>query len=179
MAARTVPPVPAFLAGQKLTATGLNQIGTWMLFWSDPPMFRMRQSVAQSIPNGTVTQILMDTPDWDTDSGRSVSSPYSYTIPVGMGGRWRFTWGISWFANATGSRIAILYRNGSPALGDTDDVAADNDFTAEAMAATVLVNAGDVMSVWGYQNDGASLNTQVNAQFTSFFEGRLVSLANP
>lgn len=183
MTARTVPTMPAFLAGQKLTATLLNQVGAYSTFWADPPMFRMYQSVVQSIPNGTNTQIRMDTGTgggaWDTDSGRSAVSPYGYTIPVGMSGRWRFTWAVEWAFNATGARVAVLYQNGSPVTGDTDDVAANNDFTAEIGTGTVVVNAGDVMSVWGYQNSGGALNTAAAGQFSSFFEGEFRSLANP
>jgi hypothetical protein len=183
MAARTVPTMPSFLAGQKLTATLLNQVGSYVTFWTSPPMFRMIQTVSQSIPNTTTTQVTMDSvtggQGWDTDSGRSGSTPYSYTIPVGMGGRWQFSWGVAWPFNATGSRVAILERNGTPSVGSTDDVAANNDFTDEAMTATVLVNAGDVMSVWAYQNSGGALSLAVGTQFASFFEGRFVSLGSP
>jgi hypothetical protein len=175
--------MPSFLAGQKLTAALLNQIGTYNTFWANPPMFRMYQAVAQSIPNATNTQVKMDTGTgggaWDTDSGRSGTTPYSYTIPVGMGGRWRFTWAVEWAFNAVGARVAVLYQNGVPVTGDTDDVAANNDFTSEIGTGTVLVTAGDVMSVWGYQNSGGALNTAAAGQFSSFFEGQLVSLASP
>lgn len=183
MAARSVPTMPSFLAGQKLTATLLNQVGTYGTFWSSPPMFRMIQTVSQSIANATTTQVLMDggtgTGAWDSDSGRSATTPYSYTIPIGMGGRWQFSWGIAWPFNSTGSRVAILEKNGSPSAGSTDDMAANNDFTDESSTATVLVNAGDVMSVWAYQNSGVALSLAVGSQFCSFFEGRLVSLGSP
>lgn len=179
MTARTVPTMPNFLAGQKLTAALLNQVGTYGVFWANKPMFRMYQSVGQSIPNTTNTQVTMDTSLYDTDSGRAASSPYSYVIPVGMTGRWKFSWGVSWAANTTGSRVAILYRNGAAVLGDTDDVAADNDIPADNGTATVPVNAGDVMGIYVYQNSGGALSTTANAQFASFFEGELDSLANP
>lgn len=179
MTARSVPVMPNFFAGQKLTGTLLNLLGAYVVFWANPPSFRMNQSVTQSVPNLTNTQITMDSPQWDSDSGRNVGSPYSYVIPAGMTGRWQFSWGVAWPFNSTGSRVAVLYRNGAPSVGSTDDVAANNDFTDESSTATVAVNAGDVMSVWAYQNSGGALSTAANTQFASFFEGRLVSLGNP
>jgi hypothetical protein len=174
--------MPSFLAGQKLTATLLNQIGTYTAFWANPPMFRMYQSVAQPMPNGAFAQILMDAGSgvgaWDTDSGRSGTSPYSYIIPVGMTGRWRFNWKVGFSSNATGVRAAQLYKNGS-SIGDEEFINAPASGAASYVlgTASVLVNAGDVLSAWGYQSSGAPLNTDTNSP--SFFEGELQSLASP
>lgn len=178
MVARTVPTLPTWLAGQKITSTLLNQISTYGQFWADPPMFSMHQVSTQSIGNATYTQITMDTPDWDTDSGRAVGNPYSYTIPAGMTGRWQFTFKIGWATNAAGNRLGALYKNGAiiqnGEVGYIAPGAANNPEYGTTV--TVVCNAGDVMAVYGYQSSGGALSTQT---LDSFFEGRLISLATP
>lgn len=181
MAARTVPTVPTWLAGQKLTAAGLNLIGTWQLFWSNRPMFRMHQSVAQSVPNGVWTQITCDTPDYDTDSGRATSTPWSYTIPAGMGGRWRFWWSVPWAANTTGERASNIWKNGA-AASSIDAVTPVSALYAGSVGLTdvITVAGGDVMALYGYQSSGAALNAFSTADPSySFFGGILESLGTP
>lgn len=181
MTARTVPTMPGFLAGQKLTATLLNQVGSYGTFWGDPPMFRMYQAVTQSVNSSVNTQITMDSVEYDTDSGRGGSSPWAYTVPVGMTGRWYFGAMISWAGNATGVRISEIYKNGSLINGAQESVQAApaTNSTNCFIGITVAVNAGDVISAYGWQQSGGALSTNVANGFPSFFEGRLISLANP
>ena len=178
MVARTVPTMPTWLSGQKITSTLLNQISTFGNFWANPPEFRMYQGVAQSIPNAAVTTLTMDTPDSDTDSGRAVGTPWSYTIPAGMSGRWQFTVDFVLSASGGNEGDAILQKNGTTVTG----VQATNNTTAlrtGLIIQTIRVNAGDVMTAAAFQQSGAAVNTFVSATITSSFEGRLVSLANP
>jgi len=180
MTARTVPTMPAFLAGQKLTAALLNQVGSYSTFWVNPPMFRIYQSVAQSIPNTTDTQITCDGLDYDTDSGHQGSTPYSYVIPSGMGGRWRFTWAVAMAINSTGSRAGYIKVNNLRIFApETVGAAANNDVSQSFGTNTILVNAGDVISLWIWQNSGGALSTLATANNVSVLEGELVSLANP
>jgi hypothetical protein len=179
VAARTVPTLPTWLAGQKITSTLMNQITTYGQFWANPPMFRMYQSIAQSVPNAVYTQITMDALDYDTDSGRAAGTPWSYTIPAGMSGRWTFNWKVGWAINATGARLESLYRNGSPVTAEQSsatNAGASRTADVAASGTTIAVNAGDIISVWGFQESTAALNTDAGQ---SSFEGRLVSLATP
>jgi hypothetical protein len=170
--------MPSFLAGQKLTATLLNQIGTYNTFWANVPMFRMYQSVAQSIPNSAITQVTMDTLSYDSDTGRTGSTPYSYVIPTGMTGRWTFTVHIPMAAGANSEHDVFLLRNGTAVVGSqvTDMV---STLTSELVTLTVPVNAGDVMGAAVYQQTGGAESTFVGANMQPTFEGRLVSLASP
>lgn len=178
MAARTVPTPPTWTAGQRVTAAQLQLQTTWSNFWSSPPMFCMHQVTIQSVANTTYTQITMDTVDWDTDSGRAAGTPYSYTIPVGMTGRWTFTFKVGWAANATSNRLGALYKNGTIVQnGEVGYFTTDASNNPEyGTTVTVPCNAGDVMSVWAYQGSGGALNTKT---LDSYFEGRLISLASP
>lgn len=182
MSARAVPTMPDWVFQEEITSSLLNQITTYARFWANPPMFRMYQTIATTLTtSGNYYQLTMDTSDYDTDSGRSNASPYSYTIPPGMGGRWRFGVIASYAANASGVRAAAIYVNGSQAndaywqVPSTSGVSILN---VGGMTA-IKVNSGDVISAYGYQTSGGSLATNTVAGLSSVFEGRLESLANP
>lgn len=182
MAARTVPTMPDWSSGQKLTSALLQQITTYNRFWANPPRFRMYQTLAQSVPNNAYAQITMDALQADTDSGRAAGTPWSYTIPAGMSGIWEFKIKIMWAPSATGSRLASVGRNGT--TDSTAELAALPASAAFASAPGVVavslpVSAGDAMSAWGLQDSGGALNTRLNATGASYFEGRLISLASP
>lgn len=181
MAARTLPTMPDWTTGQEITSSLLNQITTYARFFANPPMFRMYQSVAQSVPNGADTQLTMDVSDYDTDSGRAVTTPWAYTIPAGMTARWTFSAAVLYAGNATGTRVTSIRKNGV-VLPDGGITAGAGASVAHGYLATVTVPvaAGDVISVWTWQNSGGALSTSVStASGLSYFEGRLVSLANP
>lgn len=180
MTARALPVMPNFFAGQKLTGTLMNQVGTYGVFWADKPMFRMYQSIGQSIPNTVDTQVTCDTSHYDTDSGRQGTSPYNYVIPPGMNGRWRFTWAVSMVNNSVGARDAYIKVNGNRIAGpEAAGAAASNDVTQAFGMTTIPVSAGDVISLWIWQNSGGALSTVASSNNVTVFEGELVSLANP
>jgi hypothetical protein len=180
MAARTLPTMPSWSTGQEITSSLLNQITAYSQFWSSPPMFSMYQATVQSVATGAYAQITCDTSLWDTDSGRSATTPYSYTIP--FAGRWEFSWKIGWAVNATGGRLSALYQNGTIVTGSQTGLQAITDAgrTTDVAASTktVLCNVGDVMSIWAFQDSGGNLSTDTTGG-ASYFEGRLVSLASP
>lgn len=180
MTARTLPVMPSFLAGQKLTATLLNQVGNYATFWASPPSFRMYQSIAQSIPNTTWTQVTCDTADYDSDSGRQGGTPYNYVIPTGMTGRWQFGWQIPWNNNGTGTRDSGLRKNGLAISGYTTYLpAAGSGSGGAGWTDPIAVNAGDSMSIWAFQSSGGALSTAVATDSFAIFWGRLVSLGTP
>lgn len=181
MAARTVPTMPDFFSGQKLTSALLQQITTYNRFWANPPMFRMIQTVSQSVPNNAYTQITMDGSVWDTDSGRAAGTPWAYTIPAGMSGRWEFKIKIAWVPNAVGTRLADVARNGF--IDTTAEIATATTSASfnpgNVVVVTLAVNAGDVMAPYALQDSGGALGTKANASGASMFEGVLRSLATP
>lgn len=178
MTARTVPTLPTWTAGQRVLASQLQSITTYGLFQSSPPSFRMYQAIAQSIANNTWTQITCDTSVYDSDTGRGGSTPWAYTIPTGMAGRWQFSVKSGWASNATGMRAAALYKNGSPVADmQVNEQAATGQPSFVLSTGTPVVAAGDVMSIWGFQSSGGALNT--DATSFSTFEGRLASWGSP
>ncbi len=178
MAARTLPTLPSWTAGQRVLASQLQQITTWGAFKDNPPGFSMTHTIGISVSNGVYTQIPMDTLEWDSDSGRGGSTPWSYTIPIGMSGRWTFSYKVSWAVNNTGDRLVSLYKNGSIiSSGQISGPPTTTAHNAEnSTTRTVLCAGGDVMAVYALQSitGGGALSTN-----SGFFEGRLTSLANP
>ncbi len=178
MSARTLPTLPSFGTLSVATSAELNAICTYQAFWANPPMFQMYQNTVQSIPTSTFTQITMDTPVWDTDTGRALTTPFSYVIP--FYGRWEFKFGASDSINSAGSRISALYKNGVAVTPSQTTEPTSSTITIDMTGrpVTVLCNIGDVMGVYGWQSSGGALNTDTGAG-ASYFEGKLVSLASP
>jgi hypothetical protein len=179
MSARTLPSLPTFSAetGVVVTASQMALVTAYQQFWADPPMFRMYQTAGQSVASGANTQITCDNGSYDTDSGRSGSSPYSYTIP--FAGRWRITGLVVWPTSATGARQTLIFQNGSAIIGafsSTPGVALTN---GTQVTVTVPCNVGDVIALYAWQNSGGPLTTNVGSAQNSFIEGELVSLASP
>lgn len=180
MTARAMPVMPNFFAGQKLTGTLMNQVAAYGVFGANPPMVRAYQTISQPITSGTDAQITTDTRDYDTDSIWQATTPYSLIVPAGMTGRWCLTWSVATGVNASGARDAYIKRNGNRISGAaTAGAAADNDYVQAVMTTTILLNAGDVLGLWFWQNSGSTLSTTVSATNQSIFEARLISLANP
>jgi len=180
LAARTIPTLPTWTAGARVTSGRLVSMVNYQKFWADPPMFRMYQSIAQSIPNTTDTQITCDVSSYDTESGRAASTPWSYTIPAGQGGRWQLAWAAATVTNSTGARDSYIKANGSRITGSpTAGAAPSNDLSQSFGVTTVALSAGDVLALWLWQNSGGALNTATGGNNSSLFEGRLISLASP
>jgi hypothetical protein len=180
MAARTLPTLPNFVFQQELTSSQMNQLAIYQAFWANPPMFSMHQATTNSMASGTATQLICDVSDYDTDSGRSSATPFSYIVP--FAGRWTFSGAINWPGNATGYRYTALYQNGSAVVaGKTNspvNAAANSSITE--VTKTIPCNVGDVIAIYGVNNSGSALSTVVSdLTQTSFFEGILKSLASP
>lgn len=181
MSARIVPTMPDWTSHQVVTSALLEQITTYGRFWANPPAFRMTQQIAQSIPNAIWTQVTCDTLDYDTDSGRALTSPWSYTIPVGMTGRWQFGWMLPWVDNTTGTRDCEIRKNGNNISSYvTYAPVGSGGSGGQGWTDPIAVAAGDVMSMWGYQSiTSGALSTSVQTDTFPVFWGRLFSLANP
>lgn len=180
MTARSLPTMPSFLAGQKLTAATLNQITTFSNFWADPPTVRAYQSVTQSLTSGTDTQITLDQKQWDSDSFWQSATPYNIVIPAGWGNGLRMTFSFSaaFASNVTGSRAVYIKKNGTRVTGSTDDDASNNDITIVNGTASLIVNSGDTIALWAWQNSGGALSTTTTAD-TSWIEGWLRGTGSP
>jgi hypothetical protein len=116
----------------------------------------------QSIPNNANTLISWDTKDHST---LGFSAGTTITVPAYSGiRRIRVTAGLTWDVNATGLRIAQIYKNGAAlAVGATLDqrlALAANNVCHNLTTGTITVAENDTISLNVLQNSGGALNAQ-------------------
>lgn len=159
----TIPVERTWVAGEVVTAAYFNSnLRDAINFLLSMPVAELRQSVAQSLTNGTPAPITMDVEDTDNDGGHDlVSNTYRYTAQTAL--RFQFSGGIGYAASATGRRGAQWFKNGiAQAAGSAMIPAtAANDMVVVPRTMTFFLNINDHIDLWGYQESGGALNTFV------------------
>lgn len=178
MAARSLPTLPSWTAGQEITGAALEQMVAYQAFWANPPSFRIEQHLAQNIPTATATQVTCETLIHDSDSGVAVGTPFSFTVP--FSGIWDFDGAASVAVNATGWRAPAIYINGAPFNG-AQPVYAPPTATFQGLAAAkgVACSVGDVIALYMQQSSGSTLATSTTTQQYSWLAGTLRSFDSP
>lgn len=128
---------------------------------SKMPGCSVRRSTALAVVTSTITDVPFTASDVrDTDAYHDTSTnPNRMTVPTGLGGVYRLTAYIDWAANATGFRQMGYTINGGTAVTrqaintTLAGIPTQTGFTVE-----VPLNAGDYITVWGFQNSGGNLN---------------------
>lgn len=163
-----VPAVPTFTS-TTLTASQLNALGAALTFALDPPIIQIRQTSAQSIPDGVWTSITCSVEDVKHSFTHSGGSP-SRIVAV-YPGRHLISGAASWAFNATGSRGARIAVNGTAVDGAgalQDAVSASYGNTVPVPALFIYLNVGDYAEIQGFQDHGSALNTSSTATAQSF-----------
>lgn len=132
------------------------------------PIALLRQTVAQSIPNGAFTSLTFTTEDTDTAGGHDTAvNPSRYTAQttgmyVVLGSY------VSGFNN-TGGRAARLAVNGAALNGSQVSVQAATASIATGIEVGRLVSltTGDYVEIQGFQASTVALNTSVTAEAQS------------
>jgi len=115
----------------------------------------------QTLSNATFTAITLEAESFDTDAFHSTSTNTSrFTVPTGKGGKYLVSGVVAYAFNATGSRIAAVYKNGS--LVNYSSVlqaaTAGSSGTYVPISFVISLVAGDYVEVFGYQASGGDLN---------------------
>lgn len=139
---------PSFMAGTPSTPSVDN-----------PPLARFRQTIAQSIPNAASTAMVFNSADVDTVNGWDGTSGYVSQVD----GRYLCSGGLTFAANATGVRTVQWAIDGideaSTGVAFPGNSAVSNRITARTEL--LFLRAGQVLTLTGFQNSGAPLNTAV------------------
>ena len=172
----TAADTPARLAvganGTVLTADSTEATG---LKWAAPAAgatfagCALYKSGAQSINNNTATAITFDTENFDSDGYHStVTDTSRITIPSGKGGKYLFTFTISWASNATGARIIYAFNGTNDnELFSVEPVSAA--FNTRHSGSYILdISAGSYLELRAYQSSGGALNVNGTAFETKF-----------
>lgn len=159
----TVPVEITWTTGQVVTAAQLNtNIRDAINFILGPPMFVLRQTVAQSIADTTVTALTWDAEDLDRDNGHSTVTNTSRYTSQTTG--WYDLHGQDGFASITSGGVIrdARFRVNAVATDlwgmQVPSVAnAAGQFT---ISGWIFLNSGDFVEVYVQQfNGGAALNT--------------------
>lgn len=157
----TIPSFRTWVTGEVVTAAFMNSnirdAGNFFLSW---PVFEGRQTVAQSLANGSGIAILFDTEDVDTDSGHSTVTNTSRYTPQTQG-RFQHAGGVGYASSATGSRWAYWGINAVALNGSSQSIPGNVARLTAATMTSVFNGTTDYLELFGLQNTGGALNTDV------------------
>jgi len=144
--------------GYLLYGARVSGVATWVP-WPGSFMARLRQTVAQSIPSSTGTNITLNTADFNRLSGWTGGS--RFTAPIA--GTYEFTGAISFAGNATGYRSALWKINTAYAFdsGQNGSPAGGSATVAVARPFIIALQPGGFVELTAYQTSGAALLTDV------------------
>lgn len=118
-------------------------------------------NTTQSINDSTFTALTFNSEDFDVASMHDTASNTSrLTVPTGGDGVYLVIGHASFAGNATGARVAQLYKNGATALKRTTMNNAGAGTTVLVPVSEILVLvAGDYIELRALQDSGGALNT--------------------
>jgi hypothetical protein len=157
-----VPAPPDRSAGSRLTAAIYKaDVTDSVTFLANAPIFLGAQTIAQSIPNNTLTPLTLDTEIIDTYNGHSTSVNTSRYTPT-VGGYYLVIGMYGPAANGTGNRFLLIYKNGALVTlgqGGGPAATASNSGSVQAVASVQCNGSSDYIEVVAFQNSGGALNT--------------------
>lgn len=144
-------------------------------FGGRPPSTAVFRTSNVSIPTSALTTI-----NWQQAIGTSISKPLIFTGPMGSSGAETDTWssstnpnritvpngvqwvsvrvGAAWLANATGTRVLWLLKNGDRVDRSGDQGATGGEPTVSVINGVHPVSPGDYFEVQAFQNSGSALD---------------------
>lgn len=132
------------------------------------PAARVTHSVAQSIPNSTVTFLSFDTERFDTQDLHDNSTNNSrLTAPID--GIYLITAHVEFASNSTGRRQLALRASGSTFIALTEPDTNQNASTHLSLGTVYELSADGYVEVRVFQNSGGSLNVGKTDEFTPEF----------
>lgn len=138
--------------------------------------FANRESGTQTLTTATETDISLDGEQTDTDSFHdNATNPDRITIPAGLGGVYLIGGMITYAANATGYRKAIITVNAFSVTEASMVATSAFDQTVVAPPRVRTLSDGDIVRLRGYQNSGGDLTVNAGAHLTGLWITRLGS----
>lgn len=127
----------------------------------DKPQARSYDTVGQSVPNVTWTNIIFQLGNEQYDSGNQTFTnhdQFDITVP----GLYLVTGNVSFASNSTGGRAIRFTRNGNVLNGIAACAANNGDDTSVILTRMIYFARGDILRMQGYQDSTVSINTQIS-----------------
>lgn len=159
-------PTPPTVAPGIPTSSVLNGFRDAIRFLQQPPIAKLRQTVAQTLTTGVIAAITFNVEDVDSDidgtGGHSTSSNTSrftarYPGWYGVAAR------VAYAAGVTGDRMVSIAVDGIEIGGARVFLAAASSHHLPRTFAEVYLTTGDFVETYGYHTQGVNLNTEVAA----------------
>lgn len=154
----TVPIIPTF--GPSITpATALTQLADAVAFAMSPPKVKAIQTVAQSLANGILTLVTLDSAEFDTHTMWDAGTPSRVTAQYP--GYYFITGGVATVVNDTSYRYARIAVNGTTITdGNTAVDPVPSISTRVPVRSTIIrLGIGDYVELYAQQATGGGLNT--------------------
>lgn len=173
----TIPTIPTFTAGQVLTAALVNQIKAANDFWALTPRCLAYQSTIQTFTTAVYSVISLDNEVYDiVQAGDSPSHDTVTTnsrIVVRTPGKYEVCGQLLFDVSATGSRSLQIRKNAAGAVAGGTQLVVSNNGAIATFATAVQVPvfedtfvAGDYIEMFGYQNSGGNLASNIAGRAT-------------
>jgi hypothetical protein len=159
-----VPTIRTFVAGEVVLASYFNtNINGPISFLLARPIFRGRQTAAQSLTNNVFSAVTLDAEDVDSANGHStVTNTSRYTHQYA--GWYAGSGGVGFAAGATGSRAGDFRVNATTLNASQVNMNALASGTSQLGLVTELyfANVNDYIEIFAFHNQGVALNTAVS-----------------
>lgn len=119
------------------------------------------QTAAQAIPDSAATPVQFDAAAVFDDGGLYHPGTSRTNLVIAVAGRYRLAAALDFAGDVSGIRQAAIRVNGADVGHDTQNASTNVAVVAslDATCTMVQLNAGDVVSLFAYQNSGGALNT--------------------
>ncbi len=156
-------PNPDKAPGQRLLASEFNLLDNAVDDLQTPPAASLYRSTAQSLANATITAILFDAEEEDTDNGHSTSTNTSRYIAA-RAGLYLVSGNVNFAANGTGLRWVAVAKNGAEVRAGSATTPGTTNAVGSRIVTPVKVvrlAVNDYVELQAWQDSGGSLSTAV------------------
>lgn len=152
-----------------LSSDGSGTFTTSGLGLANTPMWFVRKTVDQSIPDDTYTKITWNSEVIDTDSAFASDK---FTVPSGAAGKYYISTGVGFFDNSTQQyHYVLIYKNGSNVSANpTGITTTSNDTNRYWQTNNMIVDlaVGDYIEVYGAAKCTSGTTTSNYSYFTGY-----------
>jgi hypothetical protein len=138
--------------------------------FTNVPSFDAQLSSNQSLSNDTWTKAQLSNEIYDTNNAFDSSTNYRFTVPTGLGGKYLFQY-CALIADINDAKRgeARFYKNGSAySYGRNNNMSSGTGASLYCTgSAIILMNAGDYLELYVYQNNGNDQAVYSSATFLS------------